>query len=64
MRSMPIRKILSLDDGRSGGITLPKSDLEADGVMTDGEIEGEHYACVAKVDDGTYQIQLVEQVGE
>ena len=61
---MPIRKILSLDDGRSGGITLPKGDLSEDGVMADGELDGEHYACVTKIADGTYQVQLVDAVGE
>lgn len=25
-----------------------------------GELDGEHYACVTKVSDGTYQIQLVD----
>ena len=50
---MPIRKVLEMNGGRSGGITLPKDDIEADGVMRDGELDGETYACVSKIDDGT-----------
>lgn len=58
---MPIRKVLEMNDGRTGAITLPKAELEADGVMKDGELDGETYACVSKTAAGTYQIQLVEE---
>lgn len=58
---MPIRKVLEMNGGRTGGITLPKDDLEDDGVMRDGELDGETYACVSKVGDGTYQVQLVNE---
>jgi len=58
---MPIRKLLEMNDGRTGGITLPKAELEADGVMNDGEIDGDAYACVSKVGDGTYRVQLVDE---
>ena len=58
---MPIRKVLEMTGGRTGGITLPKDDLEADGVMRDGELDGDTYACVSRIDDGTYQVQLVDE---
>jgi len=58
---MPIRKVLEMNGGRTGGVTLPKEELEADGVMTDGELDGDTYACVVKTEPGTCRVQLVDE---
>ena len=69
--NMPIRKVLEMNGGRTGGVTLPKEELEADGVMTDGELDDDTYACVVKTDSATkptskrsvLSFRLLTQVG-
>ncbi|GAB3676892.1 hypothetical protein GCM10028856_35590 [Halopiger thermotolerans] len=55
---MPIRKLRNMDG--SGGVTLPKDDLERDGLVNEnGELKDARLA-VDRVGDGEYRITAIE----
>ncbi|WP_049928670.1 hypothetical protein [Halopiger goleimassiliensis] len=59
---MALNKLRQLD-GDSAGITLPKGDLQVEGLVDDdGTVAGEHYFHIRHVDDGEWRLELVDGI--
>lgn len=56
---MPKRVLSPSDEGKSGKITLPKGDLELDGVVSDGEVE-RHPVDVRRTGRGRYEVVVLD----
>ncbi|WIV67098.1 hypothetical protein [Natrialbaceae archaeon AArc-T1-2] len=59
---MALNKLRQLDRD-SAGITLPKGDLQVEGLVDEnGDVDGEHYLHVRHVGDGEWTLELVEEL--
>ena len=55
---MPLHKVRKLDE-ESAGVTLPKGDLQVDGVLSrDGEL-AECFAHIRHVGDRRFELELI-----
>ncbi|RQG87032.1 hypothetical protein EA462_15435 [Natrarchaeobius halalkaliphilus] len=59
---MALNKLRQLDPD-SAGITLPKGDLQVEGLLDqDGRVDGEYYFHIRHVDDGEWTLERVEEI--
>ena len=59
---MALNKLRKLDRN-SLGVTLPKDDLQLEGLLDEnGELRDEQYIHIRHVDDGEWQLELIEEI--